>query len=454
MKIIVAGCGKIGETIIEALVNENHDVTALDNDFETVENIRNKFDIIAICGNSTEYQKLKDAGIENTELFIAVTGSDELNMLSCFAAKRMGAKHTVARIRDLENNDEALSFMQEQLELSMAINPERLMAEAIYNIIKLPSAIKVQSFAAGKLTVLELILEDNTALEGKTLIDIRKEYKDKFLVCAVSRDEKVYIPNGNFALKGGDKIAVISSRRNAHKLINIFDIENIQVKNVMILGAGTVSSYLAKLLASGKHSVKIIEKDNLVAEEACEFLPDSVTIINGNGMDTDLLIEEGISSTDAFVCLTGKDESNILSSVTAIKNDVSKVITKINREQLIPIAENLGIDTIVSKRDIVADEIVTYARALENSIDSQIETLYSLLTDEIEALEFKVLPEFEYTNVPLKDIKFDNNVLIAGISRKNQVIIPTGNDVILPGDRVIVVAEGKRVLGLSDIIAR
>jgi trk system potassium uptake protein TrkA len=171
-------------------------------------------------------------------------------------------------------------------------------------------------------------------------------------------------------------------------------------------------------------------------------------------MDSDLLIEEGISSIDAFVSLTGKDESNILSSVTAIKNDVSKVITKINRDELMPIAENLGIDTIVSKRNIVADEIVTYARALENSIDSQIETLYSLLTDEIEALEFKVFPEFEYTYIPLKDIKFDNNVLIAGISRKNQVIIPTGDDVILPGDRVIVVAEGKRILGLSDIIAR
>jgi trk system potassium uptake protein TrkA len=212
----------------------------------------------------------------------------------------------------------------------------------------------------------------------------------------------------------------------------------------MAVGGGKITHYLSK----------IIEKDKLVAEEACEFLPDSVTVINGNGMDSDLLIEEGISSIDAFVSLTGKDESNILSSVTAIKNDVSKVITKINRDELMPIAENLGIDTIVSKRNIVADEIVTYARALENSIDSQIETLYSLLTDEIEALEFKVFPEFEYTYIPLKDIKFDNNVLIAGISRKNQVIIPTGDDVILPGDRVIVVAEGKRVLGLSDIIAR
>ncbi|MBO7187623.1 MAG: Trk system potassium transporter TrkA [Clostridia bacterium] len=454
MKIVIVGCGKVGKTIIESLAEENHELIAIDNDAKIVSEIRNLYDVIAITGSGTEYQTLKQAGIDSCELFIAVTGSDEFNMLSCFVAKKMGAKYTVARIRDLENNDDSLSFINEQLELSMAVNPERMTAEAIYNILKLPSAIKVDSFSSGNFKMIELLLDKDSPLSGVQLMDLRKNNKLNFIVCAVERDGVSYVPNGAFTLKGGDKLAVITSKRSAHKLISVFEIQNIQVKDVLILGASTISSYLAKLLLADKHRVKIIEKNETVCQELCESLPDSLTVIIGDGMSQDLLVEEGILTTDAFIALTGRDQDNILMSFYAMSKEVPKVISKVNSDELSLIAENLSLSCTVSPQKIVADEIVKYARALESSIGSQIETLYTIFGEEIEALEFKVLPNFEYTNIPLKNMRFIDNVLIAGITRNNKTLIPNGDDVILPNDSVIVIAEGKRVLSLSDIIKR
>lgn len=454
MKIIVVGCGKIGTTIISSLAKERHDVIAIDIDSEVVEEVRNTYDVIAFCCNGTEYVKLKEAGVEKAELFIAVTGSDELNMLSCFAAKRMGAKHTVARIRDLENNDESLSFMKEQLGLSLAINPERMAAEAMYSVLKLPSAIKVEKFTGSQLEMVEVQLDKNSSLNGVSLIDLRKRYKEKFLICTVEREEEVYIPNGTFKLCGSDRIGIVTSQKDALKLLNVMGINAVPVKNVMILGAGTVSNYLAKMLLATHHSVKLIDCDKRVCEEVCEILPDNATVIYGNGMSQDLLLEEGIDSTDAFVALTGRDEDNILISFYAMSKKVPKVIAKVNSQELSTLAEGLGLKCIISPRKIVADLIVKYARALQSTMGSQIETLYSLTNGRAEALEFKVLPNFEYVNVPLKQMRLHENVLIAGISRGRTAIIPSGDDVMLPDDKVIIITEGKRILNLTDIIAR
>ncbi len=454
MKIVIVGCGKIGKTIIASLVNEQHDVSALDNNPAVVEEIRNTYDIIAICGSGTEYDKLKEIGAGKAELFIAVTGSDEFNMLSCFAAKRMGAKHTVARIRDLENNDDSLSFMKQQLELSLVINPELMAAEAIYNVLKLPSATKVEKFPRSKLEMIEIQLPLDSHLNGISLVELRKRHKEKYLICTVERDDKIYIPNGAFTLKSGDKIGIIATRKDVIKILNIIGIENIQVKNVILLGAGTISTYLAQMLLAGRHSVKLIDCDEQVCQDVCEILPDSATVIHGNGMSQELLIEEGILSTDAFVALTGRDEDNILISFYAKSQKVPKTITKVNNKELSSLAEDLGLNCIVSPRKTVADLIVKYARALKNSLDSHIESLYSIMNNMAEAVEFKVLEDFEYTNVPIKQMQITNNVLIAGITRGKTSFIPTGDDVILPDDYVIIIAEGKRILNLSDIIAR
>ena len=454
MKIVVVGCGKIGKTIISSLVNERHEVAAIDTDQKVVEDVRTAYDIIALCGSGTEYSDLKEAGIEKTELFIAVTGSDELNMLSCFLAKRMGAKHTVARIRDIENNDANLSFMKDELDLSMSINPERMTAEAIYNLIKLPSATKVEHFSNSPLEMIEVTVRNDSHLDGISLIDLRKNNKEKFLVGTVLRNGTMFVPNGSFTIQTGDKLGIIVSKKDAPKVLSIMGANHISVKNVMILGAGTISNYLAKLLLNSKHNVKLIDNDKEVCKEVCSDLPDNATVIYGDGMKQELLIEEGILSTDAFVALTGTDEKNILISFYAVSQNVPKVITKVNSDELANIADNLGLNSMITPKKIVADVIVQYARALEKSIDSQIETLYSIMNGCAEAIEFKVLPDFEYINVPIKEMKLHDNILIAGITRSNTAIIPNGEDVILPGDRVIIIAEGKRIVSLSEIIQR
>ena len=454
MEIVIVGLGKIGRTILASLVKEKHNVFAIDTDPDVVEKVRSKYDVMALCASGTEYDILKEAGVPKAELFIAVTGSDELNMLSCFAAKRMGAKYTVARIRDLENNDNSLDFMKSQLEISMAINPEKLSAEAMYNILQLPSATKVETFSSNRLEMIEVLIKPDSPWAGLNLIELRKKYKEKFLIGTVCRGDKVYIPNGLFDIQGGDRVGIITSRNDTESLLSKMGIFGKAVKDVIILGAGITSNYLAKMLVSDRRRVKLIDIDKAVCEEVCETLPDTVSVINGDGMSQDLLIEEGISTTDAFVALTGSDEENILVSFYAKAQNVQKVIAKVNREELSSLAENLGLDCLISPRKIVADVIVQYARALENSIDSQIETLYSVMNGMAEAIEFKVLPDFKYAGIPLKEMKLVDGVLIAGITRGKQAIIPSGDDVILSGDDVVVIAEGQRILSLTDIVKR
>ena len=454
MKIVVCGCGKIGKTVIASLIKEKHNVLAVDINPSVVEEMRNSFDIIAITGNGTEYQTLKDAGADKAELFISVTESDELNMLACFAAKRMGAKHTVARIRELENNAESLNFMKQQLQLSLAVNPERMTAEAIFNLIKLPSATNVEVFPGNKLSVIEFQLRQDSPLNNLSLIDFRRRSDIDALVCAVERDGKIYIPNGSFVLKANDKISVIAKKRDTLKIAKATGLAHKQIRNIMILGASTIAVYLSQMLLAVRHSVKLIDSDPKVCDDVCETLPDSATVIKGNGMSQELLIEEGILNTDAFVTLTGKDEINVLMSLFATSQNVPKVITKVKHKEISTLAENLGLDSLISPRRIAADLIVKYARAVENTIGSQIETLYTLMNGQVEVTEFKVLPNFEYASLPLTEMKLHENVLIAGISRGRDAFIPGGQDSILPGDKVIIVASDRRILTLSDIVAR
>ena len=454
MKIIVVGCGKIGKTILASLVKEKHDVLAIDVSPSVISEITNVYDVMGICGNGTEYEKLKEAGAEKADLFIAATSSDELNMLSCFAAKRMGAKYTVARIRSTGNTDSvSLDFMKSQLDLSMSINPELLAARAIYNILKLPSAAKVELFSSHRFEMIELILKEDTPLDGVSLIELRKQSRENFLICTVRRGEEVYIPQGNFCLKSGDRIGVIISGKDTQRVLKTLGIAHKPVRTVLIMGAGNISYYLAKMLVEGHIEVKIIEKDPAKCREFLEQVP-GVTVICGNGMDQDLLREEGLSSTDAFVALTGHDEENILISFYAMSQNNNKVITKINAEELSALAEKLGLESIVSPKKIIADTLVQYARALRNSEGSKVETLYSLMNGDTEALEFNVLQDFEYLDIPLKEIKFRKDVLLAGIIRGRVTIIPAGSDVIKAGDKVIVIAAGERIYDLADIVSK
>ena len=452
MRIIIVGCGKIGTTIIASLVNEGHDVVAIDDNPDIIADITNAYDAMGVCGNGADCETLAEAEVEKAELFVSVTGSDELNMLSCFIARRMGAKHTIARIRNPEYNDSSLGFLCQQLDLSVSINPELLAAQELFNMLKFPSAVNVETFSGQSFEIVELRLKADSPLIGMKLLELRKRYQAKFLVCVVQRGEDVYIPDGNFELKSGDKIGLTASPLEIQKLLKMLGILQKQARNVMILGASRTAYYLAKLLTGSGNSVKIIEKDRERCEEFCNNLPGAV-IICGDGAEPELLLEEGLGSVDAFVALTGMDEENILLSFFANAQNVPKVIPKVNRNELSSMAEKLGLDSMVSPQKMVSDVLTRYARALQNSLGSNVETLYKIMDGKAEALEFNVQPDFRFLEVPLKEMKLKDNVLVAGIIRGRKTIIPAGNDVIRSGDRVIVLSTEHRLHDLSDIIA-
>ena len=451
MKIIVCGCGKIGATICTDLVAEGHDVVALDNDTAVITQITNTLDVMGVCGNGADCETLADAGIAETELFIAVTGSDELNMLSCFLAKRMGAGHTIARIRNPEYNDESLDFMKRELELSMAINPELLAAKELYDILNIPTAVKVESFAGHAFEMIELKIKENSPLDGLVLKELREKHKTRVLICVVQRGDDVYIPDGNFVLREGDKIGLTASPEEIDRFLRSIGLMQKKARDVIILGGSRTAFYLAKMLETSGSGVKIIEKNPEIAENLSDSLDDTV-VIRGDGTEQELLLEEGLLSTDAFVTLTGSDEQNILISIYASSRNVPKVIAKVNRNELYFMAEKLGLDSIISPKKIISNVLVQYARALENSRESQMETLYKLMDGQVEALEFHVMQDSHITDIPLKELKLKENILIAGIIRGRRTIVPGGNDAILPGDRVVIIVENQRLRDLADIL--
>ena len=452
MKVSVVGCGKIGRTIVESMVDERHDVVAIDNDPQVIETITNTYDVMAVCGSATSREMLQQAEVTKTDLFIAVTESDEVNMLSCFLAKRMGAKYTVARIREMSYNEDGLNYLTKELDLSMALNPEQLTAEALFDILKLPSAVNVDNFAGKKIQMLEMVVKDNSPLANVTLQDIRKKCSVQFVACAVQREDEVYIPTGAFTLQVDDKVAVMVKRADTHKFLKSIGMGIKQGRDVIILGGSVVAYYLAKMLANNNFYAKIIEKSQESCAKIAEKLPSNVTVIHGDGLSQDLLQEEGINFTDAFVALTGKDEENILISFYAMSENVPKVLTKVSHTETAVLAEKLGLDTVVSPRKIVANVLTRYARALSDSLSSKVETMYSLMDGKAEALEFTVLSDCKINNIPLKDLKLKPNFIIAGIMRGKETIIPSGNDYVTDGDSVIVVAADARLRDLSEIV--
>lgn len=451
MNIIVVGCGKIGQSIIASLLSEGHDVVAIDKDPEIIEEVTNIYDVMGVCGIGTDCEILAEAGTAKADIFIAVTGSDELNMLSCYLAKTLGAENTIARIRNREYNEKSLGFLQHELNLSMSVNPDYFAAHDIYNVLKLPSAAHIETFSTRNFEIIELVLRENSPLAGTKIMDLRRQNKAKFLICAVCRDGKLCIPDGSFELKSGDKIALTAAPSEIIKLLKSLKITQRSAKKVMIMGASRTGYYLARMLLLSGVSVVIIDKDPKKCQEICELLP-SATVILGDGAQQELLREEGINNVDAFISLTGMDEQNILISYYAQSQNVPKVITKVNRSEFVPLATGLGLDTIVSPRRTISDVILRYARALHNSVGSHVEKLYKIMDGNAEALKFNVKEDFKYTNIPLKDIDFKPNILISGILRNRKAVIPTGDTVILPGDKVIVISAEHRLYDLADII--
>ena len=372
MYTIVIGCGKIGTIAVESLVAEGHDVTVIDQNQTAIDNITNIYDVMGVCGNGADCDVLREAGVEKARLIVATCGSDEMNMLSCYLARKMGAHHTVARIRNPEYNGRSLQFLRQHLHLSMALNPDALAAKRIFDILQLPAAAKIEYFSGNRFELIELKLRKDSPLNGISLSELPQRCKAKVLICTVQRAGEVFVPDGGFVLHSGDRISITSTPIEIQKFMQAMGILQNESRSVLLLGGSRVALYLAKMLTKIGTSVKIIEQNRNRCRDLCELLP-KATIINGDGAKQELLLEEGLRAHDAFVALTGIDEENILLSIFAAKQGTGKVVAKISRPELEDMAVDMGIDSIVSPLECTSDALTRYARSLENTGGSAVE---------------------------------------------------------------------------------
>ncbi|MBQ1411469.1 MAG: Trk system potassium transporter TrkA [Oscillospiraceae bacterium] len=452
MRIILVGCGKIGVALLSVLVAEGHDVVAMDSRSDLLETMNDRYDVMCVSGSGADCEALLEAGVEKTDLLIAVTGSDELNMLICYLARRQGAKHTIARIRNPQYNDKSLGFLREQLGLSMPINPEFLTAQEIHHILKLPAASKVETFSRRNFEMVEIRLKEDSPFVGHKLEDLRGRFKAMFLVCAVQRGNEVVIPRGDYVLEIGDRIGITADRVELWKLFKTIGLAKKQARNVLLLGGSRIAFYLSKLLLNSGSNVKLIDTDKATLHKFSDVYPAIETEL-GDGTHPEVLQEARLQDQDAFVCLTGMDEENILAAYYARAQHVGQVIAKVNIDEMAKMAAQMGLENVVSPKAVVVSVVLRYVRALQSSMgSSSIENLYQLMDGKAEALEFIVSNEAAYTGIPLKDLRLKKNILIAGLLRDRKAIIPAGNDMILPGDRVVVIAGQQRLNTLADIL--
>lgn len=451
MQIVIIGDGKVGHKLAVQLSEENYDITLIDQNEGKLKEALNEMDIFCITGNGADAEIMKQADVPRADLVIACASTDEMNMLSCLIARRLGAKHTIARVRNPIYYRQ-IGMLKEDLQLSMAVNPELAASNEILRILLFPEANKVETFMKGRVELVEYALGSDQPLTDLSLAEVYRKFQIKILVCAVKRGKEVYIPDGNFVLREGDRIHIAAGHQDLKTFFKSLGRKNAKVKKVIICGGGHVCFYLAAQLLKVGMQVKIIERNEKRCEELCELLP-KATILHGNAADHDLLLEEGIGDADAFVALTGMDEENIIMAFFAKTIGVPKIIAKVNEDMRAQMIEGLGIDSIVSAKSATADEIMGYVRARNNSYSSaNVETMYHLVQGKVEALEFIIKKECEYTQMSLKDLPIKKNNLIACIGRKRDVIIPNGDDHLEAGDSVIVVTKDHIVSSFRDIL--
>ncbi len=450
MDVIIVGCGKVGEALAAELNEEGNNITVVDENAAKVKHIATKYDIMGVIGNGATHQVQKEAGVGSADLLIAVTGSDELNLLCCLMAKKSGKCHAIARIKNPNYaNDSA--YLRDELGLAMVINPEFAAAEEIYRILKFPSAIKVDTFSRGRVELLKFKLPENSPLIGQTMRDAMIKLKSNVLVCTVEREDHAYIPKGDFVFAERDVISIIASAKHASDFLEKIEFKAHPIKDVTIIGGGSITHYLCQLLDRTGIKVKIIEKDvNICNELASKF--GDVTVICGDPADEDVLKEERVVKSDAFIALTSIDEENILLSLFAKNQGNRKVITKINRIEYDDVISKLDLDSIIYPKHLTADMITRYVRSKQNTLGSNIETLYNLNRGEVEVAEFTVTENSPVVGIPLSKLSFKDDVLIGAIVRGRQLIVPRGAAVIQPGDSVIAVTKLLSPHDISDIL--
>ncbi len=446
MNIIIIGCGKVGQKLAEQLnMEDDLNITVVDTRPEVVRDTINQFDVMGVVGHGATLDVLLEAGIKDADVLIAVTGSDELNLLTCLLAKKAGNCKTIARVRKPEYSKE-LSMFKDDLGLAMVINPEQTAANEMARVLRFPSAIQIDTFAKGRVEILKFRVQDGSMLDNFKIADMGKLNCD-VLVCGVERGDEAFIPGGNFVLRSGDRVSIVASTNNGSQFFRKIGVKTNRVKDTMIVGGGETAYYLANSLIQRGINVKIIERSTARCEELCQLLP-KATIVNGDGTENRVLLEEGIVNASSFVALTNIDEENILLSLFAKSKTNGKLITKINRIAYDEVIGNLDLDTTIYPKNITAEYIVRFVRAMKNSMGSNIETMHLILDGKAEALEFRIGENSPVSDIPLEKLAIKDNTLIACINRMGKIIVPRGQDVIMKGDTVIVVTTK---VGLKDI---
>ena len=450
LKIIIIGCGKVGRTLVEQLSQEGHDITIIDKNRERISQLANLYDVMGLVGNGASYNIQKEAGIGNADLIIAVTGSDELNLLCCTIATQVGNCAAIARVRTPDYSQEA-DYLREKLGLALIINPEYEAARDMARILYLPSSLEVTGFAHGQAELIKYAIPENSPMDGIAIKDLGHKLKANILIGAIERDNDVFIPSGDFILKKGDKLSFVGAHKQAKEFFSHLGLNSHSVKNTMIIGGGKAAYYLAKELLSRGIRVKIIENDFNRCEELSILLPEAI-IINGDATDQTLLREEGIETTQSFVPLTGIDEENIMLTLYAKQVSNAKVITKINRITFTNVINSLDLGSVIYPKYITSEAIIAYVRAKKASMHSNIETLYHMYDSRVEAIEFFVSEKSAVTDVPLKDLTLKDNLLLCFINRNGRIIIPSGNDSIQKNDTVMIITKHTGFNQIQDIL--
>ncbi len=452
MKIVISGAGRVGCTLTGFLTNEGHDITVIDKNGQLVDEVVNRYDVLGIVGNGASVDVQKEAGVDKCDFFISVATTDEGNIMSCTVARALGAKHTVSRVRNPDYYTQA-DFMKANLGIGMISNPELEAAFEIERIIRFPAALKVQRFSGRKVEMIELKINPDNPLIGVSLWEFRQKIGINIIVCAVQRGDEVIIPDGNYAFKEGDKIHVTGSHEELLSLMRAIKLQQKKIKSVMLIGGGDIAYYLARRLIKLGISTRIIEQNR----DRCDYLAGELPkarIIHGDGTDTELLTDEDIDNVDACVALTGNDEENILVSIFGSTRNVDKTISKVNRMSFIEMIPKLGFDgSLVSPVNATALHILAHVRATENAMGSSLNTLYKIVDNKTEVIEFTATDGFEGADTTLMELKLKSGLIVAGIIRNDELILPVGSSVIKPGDRVIIVTTNEGIGDLNDILA-
>ena len=450
MNIIIVGCGRVGRTIAKQLDKEGHSITVIDTDVNALGAIAGTQNVMGVQGNGATFATLIDAGVKDCDLMIAVTASDELNLYACLIAKNAGAPKTIARVRNPDYTHD-VTKLKDELKLSLAINPEQICAQELSRLIKFPGAVEIDSFAKGAVDLIKVKINEKSVLANRKVVDCAALFKEGLRICTVERGKECHIANGDFEIKPGDVISIVSESNAAAKLFKNIGVITSKSRHVLILGGSKIAFYLAKSLSESGIKVKIIESDLRRCEHLSELL-DNVVVIHGNGMNQELLVSEGIEFADAVVTLMDTDEENIIVSLFAKDvNPDSKIITEIN-DISFSIIDSLPLDSVIHPKHLTGQYIIQYVRAMQNSVGSNIETLHSICNDQAEALEFKASHDSMATGVPLAMLGLKSELQIVCITRNGKIIIPTGKDSIELGDTVIVVTKHKGLFDLKDIL--